>query len=193
MVESRTQKFETRQLTIHGAVEFRSLIHTDSRGEFARHFSSDMLGGTSELAISQANISRTIQEHTFRGMHYQVPPYAETKLISCLSGTVVDILVDLRPESSSYLKWDSVLLSEELNNLVYVPHGVANGYLSLTQNTLVHYYSTAPYSMLHERGFRYDDELIAIQLPSPPQVISSKDQSWGKLKESDFEVFRSQR
>lgn len=193
MGKSPTRKFETRKLTINGAVEFRSLVHTDHRGEFARHFSSDMLGDTSELAVNQANISRTIQEHTFRGMHYQVPPYAEAKLISCLSGAVVDILVDLRPESSSYLKWDSVLLSAILNNLVYVPHGVANGYLSLERNTLVHYYSSAPYSKLHERGFRYDDELIAIQLPSPPRVISSKDLSWGKLKESDFEVFRSRR
>lgn len=183
--------FQSHNLKIKGAIEFRSLIRTDNRGHFARHFANRMTGTEATFRVVEANISRTIQKHTFRGMHYQIPPYAESKLVSCLSGKVLDVIVDLRPQSPTYLKWESILLSEELNNSVYVPVGVANGYMSLDQNVLVHYYCSAAYSTSHERGFRFNDKLIAIQLPSIPSVVSSKDLSWGDLNELDLRIFKT--
>jgi len=191
MSNGSARDFEDRQLNINGAFEFRSLIRADNRGEFARHYSADMMGSTSGFTVCQANISRTFEERTFRGMHYQIPPYAESKLISCLSGAVIDFLVDLRPDSSSYLKWDSVHLSASLSNLVYIPAGVANGYLSLERNVLVHYYSSAAYSNSHERGFRYDDKLVSIKLPCAPKIVSAKDQLWSELSENYLQVFRN--
>jgi len=176
---------------IEGALEFSSLSRIDDRGQFARHYSRDMTGPGTDFQIAQANISRTTQKFTFRGLHYQVPPCTETKLISCLLGSVLDVIVDLRPESSTYLQWEIVTLTEALGNLLYVPGGVANGYLSLHNNTVVHYYSSAAYSISHERGFRYDDRLVSINLPIKPLVVSPKDLSWGDLLETDLHVFKT--
>lgn len=192
MSEYPRQEFRIREMGIEGAREFRSHVRVDNRGQFSRHFSKSMIGNEVTFSVAEANISRTIQKHTFRGMHYQIPPYAEAKLVSCLMGRVLDVIVDLRPQSQTYLQWESLLLSEELNNLIYVPMGVANGYLSLDENVLVHYYSSAAYSSAHERGFRFDDNIVKIQLPNEPTAVSAKDRSWSDLSESDLEVFNEQ-
>lgn len=182
--------FRTKKLMIEGALEFSSLRRIDNRGQFARHYSRDMAGPGTDFQIAQANISRTTEKFTFRGMHYQIPPCSETKLISCISGRVLDVIVDLRFGSSTYLQWEIVELSEEQGNLLYVPVGVANGYLSLDDNTVIHYYSSAAYSNSHERGFRYDDRLVSIDLPIQPVVVSPKDLSWRDLVETDLHVFK---
>jgi len=189
MSEGKGIDFLRRMLSINGAFEFSSVGREDTRGKFARHFSSDMVETEMSFCVAQANVTRTTHKHTFRGMHFQIPPFAESKLVSCLSGVVIDIIVDLRPDSPTYLQSESVMLSEELGNLIYVPVGVANGYMTLNQDSLVHYYSSAEYSPSHERGFRYNDSLVSIRLPSPPSLVSEKDSSWGDLDEKELQVF----
>jgi len=192
MSEGTGIDFLRRMLSINGAFEFSSVSREDTRGQFARHFSSDMVETEMSFCVAQANVSRTTHKHTFRGMHFQIPPFAESKLVSCLSGEVIDIIVDLRPDSPTYLQSESVILSEERGNSMFVPIGVANGYLTLDRDALVHYYSSAKYSPSHERGFRYDDSLVSIRLPSPPFLVSDKDRSWGDLNENELQIFRRQ-
>jgi dTDP-4-dehydrorhamnose 3,5-epimerase len=185
-----SNEFTAIKMNIEGALEFKSIVQTDARGEFVRHYSASMLAEFESVKIANANISRTKRRLTFRGMHFQIPPFAESKLVSCLSGRVLDVLIDLRPNSPSFLKSEGIELASDLNNLVFVPAGVANGYLTLDDDVLVHYYSTAKYSKAHERGFSYLDPLVSIVLPEIPMLVSDKDKSWSRLCISDLNVFR---
>lgn len=185
-----SHEFTAIKMKIEGALEFKSIVQTDARGEFARHYSASMLAEFESVKIVNANISRTKRRLTFRGMHFQIPPFAESKLVSCLSGRVFDVLTDLRPNSPTFLKSEGVELASDLNNLVFVPAGVANGYLTLDDDVLVHYYSTAKFSKAHERGFSYLDPLVSVELPEIPTLLSDKDKSWSGLRISDLDIFQ---
>lgn len=154
----------------------------DERGFFARAFCVNELGKLGlDASIVQINNSLSVFKGTLRGMHYQLAPKAETKMVRCIKGALFDVAVDLRKDSPTYKKWIGVELSADNRKMLYVPKGFAHGFLTLEPNTEAFYLVTEFYSPEHERGLRYNDPAINIQWPFAPSVVSDKD-----LKHPDF-------
>ena len=152
----------------------------DERGFFARGFcQKEFLAHGLNPKIAQANIGVSRQRGTLRGLHYQVPPHAEAKLVRCTAGAVFDVIVDLRPASSSYRKWLGVELTADARRMLYVPEGCAHGYLALAENTEIFYLVSQFYSAGDERGLRWNDPAFGIEWPiTQDLVISDKDRRW---------------
>jgi dTDP-4-dehydrorhamnose 3,5-epimerase len=152
----------------------------DQRGFFARAWCSrefEDQGLVSQFV--QANLTFSPTRGTLRGMHYQVPPHEEVKLVRCTRGATYDVIVDLRPESPTYKEWLAVELTADNHRMVYIPAGFAHGYQILQDNTEVFYQVSQFYAPAYERGMRWDDPAFGIQLPlGTPTVLSKKDQSW---------------
>ena len=130
-------------------------------------------------AVAQANISENRYKHTLRGFHYQVSPHGEGKTMTILKGGIYDIIVDLRKGSKTYLKWVSLEFSADTRTSFHVPPGCANAFLTLEDNTLIHYYCSHPYTPEAERGMRYNDPLLKFKWPvGKPSHISDKDAGW---------------
>lgn len=156
----------------------------DDRGFFARTFCARELEAHGlDPTVAQANVAVTFRRGTMRGMHYQVPPAEETKLVTCTRGAIYDVMVDLRPDSPTYKQHFGVELSAENRRSVYVPRGFAHGYLSLTDDVEARYHVGQFYSPGHERGFRWDDPAFGIEWPIEPTVVSEKDRSWAPYQE----------
>ena len=151
----------------------------DNRGVFRRHFCQKEFQEIGlDIKIVQTNISENKKKHTLRGFHYQLPPHEEAKVLTCLKGAVYDVIVDLRPDSESYLKWMPFELKEGDNLSLYVPSGCANGYLTLEDSTTILYYMSEFYSPGSYTGFRYNDPLFSVKWPAEPAVISEKDENF---------------
>lgn len=151
----------------------------DERGFFARSWCERELAERGlETRIAQANMSRSAEAGTLRGMHFQVPPAGEVKVIRCTRGAVHDVIVDLRPRSPTYLRWYGVRLGSETHEALYVPVGFAHGFLTLEPDSEVHYLVSAFYAPEHERGMRHDDPAFGIEWPSEARVVSDKDRAW---------------
>lgn len=148
---------------------------TMCRDEFARH------GLVSEFV--QQNTSFSAQRGTLRGMHYQVRPHAEAKLVRCIRGAIVDVIVDLREDSSTYLQHQLFELTDANRHQLYVPPGFAHSFQTLTDDVEVSYLVSAPYTPQAERGLRYNDERLGIDWPVPVTVISDKDAAWPLIAE----------
>lgn len=148
----------------------------DDRGSFARIFCGDefLLNGLKPV-IAQANISTNKKRGTLRGLHFQYPPAAETKYVRCMKGAVLDIIVDLRPESPTFLEHLLVELSAENGRGLYVPERFAHGFVTLSDETELLYLAGGVYSPGAEGSLRYDDPLLEIHLPLPVSVISERD------------------
>ena len=150
----------------------------DERGFFGRIWCRDeMRAQRLEDVMVQASVSWNHTRGTLRGMHYQIEPYAECKWVRCTSGALYDVIVDLRPESSTYKQWVGVELTAENFRTMYVPERFAHGFITLEANTSVHYMVSQFYTPGSERGIRFDDPGIDIQWPIEPVVISAKDRS----------------
>lgn len=148
----------------------------DDRGFFGRSWCKDELQAHGLNAeILQSSISYNRKKGTLRGMHYQNPPYGECKMIQCTSGAIFDVIVDLRPESETYMKWISIELTGNNFRFVYLPERMAHGFITLKNNSVVHYSMTAVYTPFAEAGFRFDDPAFRISWPMEPVVISEKD------------------
>lgn len=157
---------------------------SDSRGFFARAFCRQEFkseGLTAEVV--QANLSFNVHKGTVRGMHFQIQPALETKFIRCIRGSIIDVIVDLRPDSSTYLKHICVELNSENRRALYVPANFAHGFQTLENNTEVMYLVSGFYSPEFERGLRYCDPALSIHWPLPVQEISEKDKQWPFLRE----------
>ncbi len=151
----------------------------DERGFFARAWCQDEFEAQGLVArIVQANLSFTKKQGTLRGMHYQIAPHAETKLVRCTRGAIYDVIIDLRPDSPSYLQWVGVELTADNYRMLFVPEGFAHGFQTLTDNTDVTYPVSAFYTPGAEQGLRYNDPAFGIRWPLEVQVISEKDQNW---------------
>jgi dTDP-4-dehydrorhamnose 3,5-epimerase len=155
----------------------------DDRGYFARtycasEFSEHGLG----TMVAQANMSYNRHRGTLRGMHYQVHPAKETKLVRCPRGAIYDVIVDMRPDSSSYLTHFGVELTADNHRALYVPEMCAHGFQTLVDDTEVSYQVGAFYTPASERGARFDDPAFGIEWPLPVSVISEKDRSWPTLR-----------
>lgn len=163
----------------------------DSRGFFARAFCQHEFEAHGlKRIIAQANIAFNHKRGTLRGMHFQYPPAAETKLVRCTRGAILDIIVDLRPESPTYLHHIAVELTEDNHRALYVPERFAHGYQVLRDNTETSYQVGEFYTPGAESGLRYDDHRLRLEWPMPVSVISEKDQSWALLDEIEPELKR---
>lgn len=163
----------------------------DSRGFFARVFCQrEFEEHGLKPIIAQANVAYNHAKGTLRGMHFQYPPAAETKLVRCTRGAILDIIVDLRPESPTYLQHIAVELSEENYRTVYVPERFAHGYQVLRNKTETCYQVGEFYSPGLEGGLRFDDRRLGINWPLPVSTISSKDREWKPLDEIEAELKR---
>ncbi|CAD7044400.1 dTDP-4-dehydrorhamnose 3,5-epimerase [Pseudorhizobium endolithicum] len=155
----------------------------DSRGSFARTFCSDEYAKRGlETRYVQHSESISHSRFTLRGLHYQEPPHAEVKIVSCCRGEIFDVAVDLRPESRTFMQWRSVVLSGANGTLFYIPQGFAHGFQALTNDVAVRYMMSAAFEPSSSKGIRYDDPAIGIEWPEPPTVISERDLSWPLMK-----------
>jgi dTDP-4-dehydrorhamnose 3,5-epimerase len=151
----------------------------DDRGFFARTWCQNEFEAHGLVArIVQANTSYNKLKGTLRGMHYQRAPYAETKLVRAVRGAIVDVIVDLRPDSPTYKRWIGVELTADNRRALFVPEGFAHGFQTLEDNTDVSYQVSAFYTPGAEGGARYNDPSFDIQWPLPISVISDKDATW---------------
>jgi dTDP-4-dehydrorhamnose 3,5-epimerase len=161
----------------------------DSRGFFARAFCQREFSDHGlKPVIAQANVAFNHKKGTLRGMHFQFPPAAETKLVRCTRGAILDIIVDLRPESPTYLRHVAVELSEENSRALYVPERFAHGYQVLRDKTETSYQVGEFYTPGSEGGLLYNDPRLNLQWPFPVTVISEKDRAWTSLNEQESEI-----
>ena len=161
----------------------------DERGFFARAFCMrEFEAHGLKPVIAQANVAVSKSKGTLRGMHFQFPPAAETKLVRCTKGAILDIIVDLRPESPTYLEHVAVDLDEENQRALYVPERFAHGYQTLTENTHTSYQVGEFYAPQHEGGLKYDDPRLGLKWPLPVTSISPKDGQWKLLSEVGIKV-----
>jgi dTDP-4-dehydrorhamnose 3,5-epimerase len=163
----------------------------DSRGYFARAFcQNEFVEHGLKPTIAQANIASNIHEGTLRGMHFQYPPAAETKLVRCTRGAILDVIVDLRPESETYLQHVSVELDEDNQRALYVPERFAHGYQVLRDNTDTTYLMGEFYAPEVAGGLLHDDPRLGLEWPLPVTFISEKDQQYPLLDEVEPELKR---
>jgi dTDP-4-dehydrorhamnose 3,5-epimerase len=148
----------------------------DGRGFFARSFCGRELEQlTLKSTIVQCNVSFNFSAATLRGLHYQVEPHREVKIVRCTAGSIFDAIIDLRPGSKTYRRWFGVELSARNRRALYVPEGFAHGYLTLADNSEVQYMVSEFYSPGHERGIRWNDRAFGIAWPLTPKIMSDKD------------------
>ena len=151
---------------------------TDERGFFARFFcQEDFATKGIESQFVQVNNSLSLSKGTLRGMHYQLAPKSEAKLVRCIRGSVYDVVLDLRPESPTFGRWFGQELSADNRLAMYVPKGCAHGFLTLEDNTEIFYFVSEYYSKEFERGIRWNDPAFNISWPFEPAVISEKDKN----------------
>ena len=158
---------------------------TDERGWFARTFSKDefqKIGHNKEWL--QLNHSYTKERGILRGLHYQFPPFSEIKLVRCIRGKVFDVIVDIRKESPTFLKWFGVELNDSEMKMLYIPEGFAHGFQALSDDCELIYMHTEFYQPGHEGGIKYNDKLVNIQWPEGITVISNRDESHPALNEN---------
>ena len=163
----------------------------DPRGYFARAFcQKEFAEHGLKPVIAQANVAFNKKKGTLRGMHFQFPPAAETKLVRCTRGAILDIIVDLRPESPTYLQHVAVELSEDNGRALYVPERFGHGYQVLRDSTETSYQVGEFYTPGSEGGLRYDDPRLNLKWPLPVAVISEKDEAWEPLQRVEPELKR---
>lgn len=169
---------------IKGAYLIDIETHGDSRGFFGRAFCvKEFQEHGVAFTVAQANVGYSGKKGTLRGLHYQVAPHQEAKLVRCISGAVFDVIVDLRKESESCGQWFGTELTAESRQLFYLPEGTAHGYLCLEDNTEIMYLVSQFYTPEAERGIRWNDPAFDIRWPLTDNlIISEKDQSWPDFK-----------
>jgi len=151
----------------------------DERGFFARSWCQEEFRNKGlNPNLAQCNVSFNIHKGTLRGMHYQAPPFPETKLVRCTKGTIYDVVLDLRPGSSTFTEWIGVRLSAANRNMVYVPEGCAHGFLTLEDEAEVFYQMSEFFHPESARGVRWNDSQFKIEWPGEVNVISERDRSY---------------
>lgn len=158
---------------------------SDDRGWFARTFCKNefaRIGHVKEWV--QMNHSFTARTGTIRGMHFQVPPYREIKMVRCIIGAVYDVIIDLRQDSTGFLQWYGIELSAENKKMLYIPEGFAHGFQVLTDNSELIYHHSEFYTPGQEGGLRYDDPRVGIRWPLAVNKLSARDAAFPLLNDS---------
>jgi len=164
------------EIALKGAYLLELEPAADKRGSFARVFCRDRFsehGLANEFV--QNSISENLRRGTLRGMHYQVEPAAEVKLVQCVRGVLFDVIIDLRPASATYCQWYGVELSATNRRLLYVPKGFAHGFQTLADDTAVYYMISEAYAPEYARGVRWNDPAFGIKWPLSELIIAEKD------------------
>ena len=151
-------------------------LHSDNRGVFRRSFCKEIFekNGVNFNSL-QGNISENFNKHTLRGFHYQSSPSDESKIITCVTGALFNIVLDLRKKSKTYKQWSSLEIDSNKRQSIYVPAGCASAFLTLEDNTIVHYYMNDLYNPNTYKGIRYNDPSFSFKWPYEPKIISEKD------------------
>ncbi len=171
---------------LKGAYVIDLETRSDERGFFARNFCMrEFEAHGLKPVVAQGNLSYNHKAGTMRGMHYQLPPAAETKLVRCTRGAIYDAIIDLRPDSETYLQHFGLELSEDNRRALYVPELFAHGYQALSDGAEVTYQVSEFYAPGMERGLRYDDPSFDIAWPLPVTVISDKDAAWEPFESAE--------
>ncbi|MDP6376437.1 MAG: dTDP-4-dehydrorhamnose 3,5-epimerase [Pseudomonadales bacterium] len=161
----------------------------DERGFFARVWCEREMEAFGVSAhTAQASVSFNRRRGTLRGMHYQLAPHEEDKLVRCTNGAIYDVIVDLRPQSPTYLGWESFELSAENRHTLFVPRGLAHGFQTLADDTEVFYQISKYYVPQAGAGLRYDDPAIGIRWPEPVRLISEKDARFPYLSSDEAQA-----
>ena len=151
----------------------------DNRGFFSRTFCVQEFAAQGlETKFVQHSLSFSAVRGTLRGMHFQTPPHDEVKVVECSKGAIFDIIVDIRPQSPAFRRWQGFELTAANRRQLYVPAGFAHGFQTLSADAEVRYLISAFYEPSAARGFRHDDPAFAISWPLPIKVLSSKDRLW---------------
>ena len=169
---------EFRQLGLEGVFEITPRRMIDERGSFSETYSASAFAEAGfDLAFVQDNHSLSKPAHVLRGLHYQLPPVAQCKLVRVVRGAILDVAVDLRRGSPTFGRWLSLEISAEKWNQILIPEGFAHGFVTLAPETEVAYKVTQPYSREHDRAIRFDDPQIGVdwQVPTASIVLSQKD------------------
>ena len=162
--------------TLDGAWLIQLQPACDSRGFFARTFCVEEFAAHGlETNYPQHSISFSAHKGTLRGMHYQREPHSEVKLVRCIKGAIWDVIIDIRPNSPTYRRWQAFELSESNGTQLYIPKGFAHGFQTVSADVEVNYLISEPYTATAAFGIRYDDPTFAIAWPLPVSVISDKD------------------
>ncbi|MDB5561619.1 MAG: rfbC [Hyphomicrobiales bacterium] len=167
---------------LKGAWLVQTSPQQDSRGSFARTFCEREFSEHGlEVRFVQHSISHSVQKGTVRGMHFQQVPYGEVKLVSCIKGAILDVIVDMRQNSPTRLQWKAFELTADNGRELYVPKGFAHGFQTLMKDAVVQYRISEFHTPEAARGVRFDDPAIGLEWPLPPSVVSDKDRSWPLL------------
>ncbi len=166
------------QLRVRGSYLITPEKREDERGFFARLFCErEFAAHHLETQFIQVNNSASTHKGTLRGLHYQLAPMEEVKLVRCVKGAIWDVVLDLRPESETFGVWAAEELNEENRKMLYIPKGCAHGFLTLTDHSEMIYLVSEHYSSKLERGIRWDDPRFEIAWPFIPNVISERDRA----------------
>jgi dTDP-4-dehydrorhamnose 3,5-epimerase len=164
---------------LKGAIVISPALKEDHRGFFARVWCErEMAAQGLETRVAQCSISYNHRRGTLRGLHFQVAPAAETKLVRCIRGSIYDVIVDLRPDSPTFLQHYSIELSGENRRALYIPEGFAHGFQTLVDETEVHYQMTEFFAPQFARGVRWDDPAFGLRWPIPEPIILERDNSY---------------
>jgi len=167
------------ETVLKGAFVIEPEKHEDFRGFFARTFCADEFARHNlETAVAQTSISYNPSKGTLRGMHYQAPPFEETKLVRCTMGAIHDVILDLRTDSPTFKRSFGVELSAQNRKALYIPRGFAHGFQTLEDNSEVLYQMSVPYSAKQARGVRWDDPAFGIAWPDGARIIHERDRSY---------------
>jgi dTDP-4-dehydrorhamnose 3,5-epimerase len=177
-----------QETDLAGAFRVELSPHVDERGFFARAFCEDEFAAHGlPTRFPQCNLSRNTRAGTFRGMHYNLAAHRESKLVRCTSGAIWDAIIDLRPGSSTRLRWLAVELSAERGDALFVPAGFAHGFVTLREGTDVLYMMDRSHVPDAARGLRWNDPRFGIPWPLTPVVISERDRTWADFDETSFD------
>jgi dTDP-4-dehydrorhamnose 3,5-epimerase len=167
---------------LRGAYLIKLEKHEDERGFFARSWCAEEFSSKGlDARVVQCNVSFNKKKGTLRGLHYQMPPSAETKLVRCTRGALYDVIVDLRADSPTFLKWFGVELTAENYRMLYIPKRFAHGFQTLEDGTEIFYQMSEFYAPHAARGIRWNDPRIGIAWPEADRTISQKDREYADL------------
>jgi len=170
-------------LKIQGAALIEIEPLGDERGFFARNFCAQEFADAGlTLNVVQSNLSQNLKKGTLRGLHYQAQPKPDPKLVSCISGAIFDVVVDVREGSPTFCQWAGVELTADNHKALFVPPGCAHGFIALTDNALVHYQMGETFVTDLARGVRWNDPAFGVEWPMNPTVISERDATYPDFK-----------